>query len=99
MEVLNMILTEEMMIQLVLYAVLNIFSFLTFADDKIKAKNNSWRTSEKRLLIYALVGPFGALAAMKVFRHKTQKTVFKFVYIFLAVHIGIIGYLLYPIIF
>lgn len=94
-----MILTQEMMIQLVLYVILNFFAFLTFADDKMKAKSNSWRTSEKRLLLYALVGPFGAVAAMKIFRHKTQKIQFKLVYLFLAVHIGIIGYLLYPMVF
>ena len=94
-----MILTEEMMIQLVLYAILNIFAFLTFADDKMKAKNNSWRTSERRLLLYALVGPIGALAAIWIFRHKTQKKLFKLVYLFLAIHIGIIGYLLYSILF
>lgn len=94
-----MILTQDMMIQLALYAILNFFAFLTFADDKMKAKSNSWRTSEKRLLLYALVGPFGAVAAMKIFRHKTQKIQFKLVYLFLAVHIGIIGYLLYPMVF
>lgn len=87
---------DTTLIYLVLYAVLNIFSFLTFADDKLKAKNNSWRTSEKRLLIYAFVGPIGALAGMKLLRHKTHKIKFKVVYFFLLVHILVIGYYIMP---
>ncbi len=87
---------ENTLLHLVLYAVLNIFSFLTFADDKLKAKNNSWRTSEKRLLVYAFVGPFGALAGMKLLRHKTQKIKFKVVYLFLLLHILLIWYYLMP---
>lgn len=88
--------SETTLIHLILYAVLNIFSFLTFADDKLKAKSNSWRTSEKRLLVYAFVGPIGALAGMKLLRHKTQKIKFKVVYFFLLVHILIAGYYLMP---
>ncbi|WP_255332961.1 DUF1294 domain-containing protein [Methanocalculus taiwanensis] len=91
-----MTIPDTTLLHLVLYVVLNIFSFLTFADDKLKAKNNSWRTSEKRLLIYAFVGPFGALAGMKLLRHKTQKLKFKIVYIFLLLHILVIGYYLMP---
>lgn len=88
--------TDPILLHLLLYAVLNIFSFFTFADDKLKARNNSWRTSEKRLLIYAFVGPFGALAGMRFFRHKTQKITFKAVYLFLLLHIILIGYYLMP---
>jgi len=87
---------ETTLIHLVLYLVLNIFSFLTFADDKLKAKSNSWRTSEKRLLIYAFVGPIGALAGMNLLRHKTRTIKFKIVYLFLLVHILVIGYYLMP---
>lgn len=92
----GMTIPDTALLHLVLYAVLNIFSFLTFADDKLKAKSNSWRTSEKRLLVYAFVGPFGALAGMKLLRHKTQKIKFKVVYLFLLLHILIIGYYLMP---
>lgn len=93
-----MILSDPTLFHVLLYAVLNIFSFFTFADDKLKAKNNSWRTSEKRLLIYSFVGPFGALAGMVLFRHKTQKTTFKMVYFFLLLHIILIGYYLMPVV-
>lgn len=88
--------SETTLIHILLYLVLNIFSFLTFADDKMKAKSNSWRTSEKRLLVYAFVGPIGAFAGMKLLRHKTQKIKFKVVYLFLLLHILIIGYYLMP---
>ncbi|MCP1714656.1 uncharacterized membrane protein YsdA (DUF1294 family) [Methanocalculus alkaliphilus] len=89
-------LPQDLLIHGALYLILNIFSFLTFADDKANAKSNQWRTSEKRLLIYAMIGPLGAMAAMKLLRHKTQKIKFKLVYLFLAVHILLIGYYLLP---
>ena len=87
-------LPQDLLITGGLYLVLNIFSFLTFADDKANSKVNQWRTSEKRLLLYAMIGPFGAMAAMKLLRHKTQKIKFKLVYLFLVVHILLIGYYL-----
>ncbi|MBR1369367.1 hypothetical protein RJ53_07610 [Methanocalculus chunghsingensis] len=87
-------LPQDLLIHGALYLVLNFFSFLTFADDKANSKTNQWRTSEKRLLLYAMIGPFGAMAAMKFLRHKTQKIKFKLVYLFLAIHLGLIGYYL-----
>ncbi|CVK34609.1 DUF1294 domain-containing protein [Methanoculleus bourgensis] len=49
----------------------------------------TWRTPERRLLFLALLGPFGALGAMRAFRHKTRKTKFWLVPIFLCLQIGL----------
>ena len=58
----------------VLYlVVINIFTFFVYGVDKIKAKHDRWRISERTLLLLALVGGFfGAFSGMKLFRHKTQ---------------------------
>ncbi|PKL69755.1 MAG: DUF1294 domain-containing protein [Methanomicrobiales archaeon HGW-Methanomicrobiales-1] len=70
-----------------LYAILNTGAFLIFANDKRKAKNNAWRTPENLLLVVAALGPFGAYAAMLLFRHKTRKLKFFLVPVFLIVHV------------
>lgn len=57
-------------------ACLNLLSLGAFAYDKYKAKANQWRTPERTLLILAFFGPFGALAGMQLFRHKTRHTKF-----------------------
>ncbi len=44
---------------------------------------------ENLLLVYALIGPFGAFAAMQIFRHKTLKMKFFLVPGFMVLH-GII---------
>ena len=75
------------------YAFLNIISFLIFANDKGKAKNNAWRTPENLLLVVSAFGPFGAFGAMLIFRHKTRKLKFYLVPVFLFIHIVAIMYL------
>ncbi len=86
---------DRLLIIIGIYAILNLIAFLMYVYDKYKAKNEKWRTKESTLLIGALFGPFGALAGMKYARHKTRKLKFKLVYVFLAIHILVIGYLLY----
>lgn len=86
---------DSLLIIIGIYAILNLIAFLMYVYDKYKAKNEKWRTKESTLLIGALFGPFGALAGMKYARHKTRKLKFKLVYVFLAIHILVIGYLLY----
>ena len=44
------------------------------------------------LLALAFFGPFGALAAMKLFHHKTRKMKFYLVPLFTAFHLSIILY-------
>ena len=75
---------------LILYALVNGCAFVAYAYDKKKAKTAGWRTSENLLLLYAMAGPFGACAGMKVFRHKTQKMKFYLVPLFLVIHCAVI---------
>ncbi len=57
--------------------VINIFSFILYGLDKLKAKYHWWRISEKTLLLTSFLGgAYGSYLAMKLFRHKTRKTIF-----------------------
>ncbi|KUG21195.1 MAG: DUF1294 domain-containing protein [Methanomicrobiaceae archaeon] len=82
--------TADIIIIGVIYALINGFAFLLFAGDKQKAKKNLWRTTEHRLLFAAVWGPFGAYAAMRHFRHKTQKARFGLVPVFAVLHLLLI---------
>ena len=87
---------SDMVIFLLLgYAILNLIALSVFLIDKVKAKKNKWRISEKTLLIVAALGPFGATVGMVKFRHKTRKLKFKLVYVALAIHILLIIAILY----
>lgn len=72
---------------LVIYALVNVVSFIAYYRDKKFAKKNTQRTPERTLLLLALFGPFGAFAAMRAFRHKTQKTTFRLIPVFLCLHL------------
>jgi uncharacterized membrane protein YsdA (DUF1294 family) len=73
---------------LILYFILNAFSFALYGLDKSKAKKGTRRISEQSLLITSFLGPIGAWFGMQYFRHKTQKPRFKFlVPLFIGVHI------------
>lgn len=62
---------------LVLLAV-NVLTFLTYGYDKFCARSGRRRVSERNLLMLAfLCGWLGAWTAMSVFRHKTQKSSFR----------------------
>ena len=76
----------------VFYAAMNIAAFLGFGYDKRNALRDTWRVSESMLLALAFFGPFGALAAMRLFRHKTRKVKFYLVPLFAASHLVIILY-------
>ena len=77
--------------------VLNLLSFFYYGIDKRKAIKNRWRISEKTLLIISLIAPLGALLGMYVFRHKTQKLIFKIlVPFFLVLHIVILLFVFNP---
>jgi uncharacterized membrane protein YsdA (DUF1294 family) len=75
------------LVAIAIYLIANAVSFLIYYRDKRSAERSAWRTPEKRLLILALVGPFGAFAAMRLFRHKTQKATFRLVPLFLCLHL------------
>jgi uncharacterized membrane protein YsdA (DUF1294 family) len=81
---------ENLPVLLVIIGGLNLVVFGTFVRDKYQAKRNAWRTSEAVLLTLALIGPFGAFAAMLIFHHKTRKVRFFLVPIFLCVQLVLI---------
>ncbi|NLM30379.1 MAG: DUF1294 domain-containing protein [Methanomicrobiales archaeon] len=68
------------------YILVNIAAFLLFHRDKRLAERGAWRTSERDLLIAAVFGPLGAMTAMRLFRHKTQKMKFRLIPLFLCLH-------------
>ena len=77
----------------VLYVLANLCVFVLYGADKHRARTGDWRIPERVLLLAALVGPFGAWAGMKIFRHKTQKVLFFLVPVILVLHIAGILYL------
>jgi uncharacterized membrane protein YsdA (DUF1294 family) len=82
--------TPDFVVFFIFYILINGLVFFFYAHDKIKATKNTWRTPENQLLILALIGPFGACAAMQVFRHKTRKLKFYLVPVYAMLHIAII---------
>ena len=53
--------------------IVNIFTFIVYGVDKLKAKEHWWRISEATLLVLAVVGgSVGAWVGMKVWHHKTM---------------------------
>ena len=52
---------------------MSIIDFFLYKADKTKAKKGMWRTKEATLLWTGFLGgALGAIAAMKIFRHKTK---------------------------
>lgn len=59
--------------------IVNIFTFIVYGVDKLKAKEHWWRISEATLLFLAVVdGSVGAWVGMKVWHHKTMHKKFKY---------------------
>jgi len=69
-------------ILLILLLTVNVTSLVAFGIDKFNSKKRGYRIPESRLLLLAFFGPFGALAGMVIFRHKTRKIKFLLVPIF-----------------
>lgn len=58
---------------------LSVVSFVLMGFDKHRARQKAWRISERTLWIFALLGgALGTWMGMGIFRHKTQKPLFKF---------------------
>lgn len=75
-------------------ALASVVAFLVFGIDKRRSKFEGRRVAESTLLGLAFLGGApGAMAAMSLFRHKTQKRVFKFgVPVALFAHVVIVGW-------
>ena len=78
-------------ILLIVLAAVNLFTFILYGVDKLKAKRGDWRIPEATLLLAAaLGGSLGALLGMELFRHKTKHWQFKIlVPLFLVLHIAL----------
>lgn len=81
-----------------LYGAASVVAFIAYWADKSAAKRNQWRTQESTLHLFALLGGWpGALAAQRVFRHKTSKSSFQAVYwITVVLNCAALGWLLSP---
>ncbi len=77
------------------YLILNLIAFVAFFLDKRSAGRRKERASERSLLVLSLFGPFGAFAAMRLFHHKTHKSMFLLVPAFLLIHLAIVLYIFY----
>lgn len=65
----------------IFYIVPSIITFIVYAVDKSAAKNGRWRVKERTLHLLSLVGGWpGAILAQKIFRHKTHKQPFRFIF-------------------
>lgn len=66
---------------LVVYAWMSTITFVLYGVDKRRARRQKPRIAESTLHWYAFLCGFpGAIVAMQVFRHKTHKTRFLFVF-------------------
>lgn len=66
---------------LAFYAATNLLTFILYWIDKHAAKNGAQRTPESTLQLLSLAGGWlGGLFAQRVFRHKSSKKSFQFVY-------------------
>ncbi len=60
--------------------IINIFTFLLFGFDKMRAKNKGFRVPEVILILLSLFfGGVGAILGMVVFNHKTSKISFRII--------------------
>ena len=60
-------------IYLIIIFIISAVAFFAYMIDKIKAKRGAWRIPEKVLLMLGFFGgAVGALASMRLFRHKTR---------------------------
>lgn len=89
--------THLLYILLTYLAAVNLAAFTAFGIDKWNATHRRRRISETSLLMYAAVGgSVGALAGMKVWRHKTLHRKFRYgVPAILAAHTVLAFYLFY----
>ena len=88
--------TDFKIILLYLLAI-NVVAFFAFGIDKYKAQHNKWRIPESTLLTMAVLGgSIGALAGMKVWRHKTLHNRFRIgIPVIIALQIAAVGWLIF----
>jgi len=63
------------------YIVISLVTFIVYAVDKSAAQKGNWRTQESTLHFLSIAGGWpGALMAQQLFRHKSKKQSFRFVF-------------------
>lgn len=82
---------DPISLSLVAYVAANLAVLVLYGADKRRARLRLRRVSERTLLVSAVVGPFGALAGMSLFHHKTRHRRFAVaVPLFAALHAAVI---------
>jgi uncharacterized membrane protein YsdA (DUF1294 family)/cold shock CspA family protein len=81
-----------------LYLGASAVAFLAYALDKSAARSDRWRTQERTLHLFALVGGWpGALAAQRLLRHKSRKLSFQVLFwATVLLDCGALGWLFSP---
>ena len=81
-----------------LYAAASVVAFLAYGHDKSAAVRDAWRVKENTLHLFSLLGGWpGALAAQRLFRHKSSKASFQTTYwLTVALNCAALGWLLSP---
>ena len=81
-----------------LYVVASVIAFLAYGHDKSAAVRNAWRVQERTLHLFSLLGGWpGALAAQRLFRHKSSKASFQTTYwLTVVLNCAALGWLLSP---
>jgi len=77
----------ELSVTVIFLLLINAVSLTLFGVDKLKSMRKRWRIPETQLLLIALFGPFGAYAAMLLFRHKIRKIKFLLVPAFMIIQL------------
>jgi uncharacterized membrane protein YsdA (DUF1294 family) len=63
------------------YLIASLAAAVAYGVDKRSAQSGAWRTPERTLHVLALLGGSpGALAAQRMFHHKSQKSTFRVVF-------------------
>lgn len=61
------------------FIIMNLMGYMIMANDKTRAKKQKYRIKESSIWKAAFLGgAAGCFAGMRVFRHKTKHTVFKY---------------------
>ena len=84
-------------IYLSLVGIMSLLAFLLYGFDKRCAQTGRRRVPENTLHLIAFLGGWpGALAAQRLFRHKTRKLSFQIVFwLLVMLHLGIVGSVVY----
>lgn len=83
---------------LLLYPAMSLVTFALYADDKSRAQQGNWRTSEKTLHLCELAGGWlGGFIAQRKLRHKSRKGSYQTMFWFIVIlhHIIWLGWLFF----